>query len=256
MLQGKTCRFGFFSVRNEFGYNYCDALLDAEAGIKVALARYNIDEVVIIGGADAYDEGDDLTPFSLNHGSGLYSADKSTISTFGLLQYRIAQFADELNLEKKTEEERLPLETREKLIQFIKDFQERDAELKSQKGNRLFDALAMNDELYERFWTALYEALPEFREYSGICDQWVKSHLYSELKPSAKLELLHVNEGARIRLIPADQAENNGQWVDSMMTMQKSIVEDQGDIDLYSIIAMTRRIQSMSRSCLRRSGWS
>ena len=91
----------------------------------------------------------------------------------------------------------------------------------------------MNDELYERFWTALYEALPEFREYSGICDQWVKSHLYSELKPSAKLELLHVNEGARIRLIPADQAENNGQWVDSMMSMQKSIVEDQGDIDLY-----------------------
>ena len=127
----------------------------------------------------------------------------------------------------------LPLETREKLIQFIKDFQEGDAELKSQKGNRLFDALAMNDELYERFWTALYEALPEFRAYSGICDQWVKSHLYSELKPSAKLELLHVNEGARIRLIPADQAENNGQWVESMMTMQKSIVEDQGDIDLY-----------------------
>ena len=46
---GNNLPVRFFSVRNEFGYNYCDALLDAEAGIKVALARYNIDEVVIVG---------------------------------------------------------------------------------------------------------------------------------------------------------------------------------------------------------------
>ena len=45
--------FRYYSVRNEFDYSYCDALLDAEASIKAALARYNIDEIIIIGGANA-----------------------------------------------------------------------------------------------------------------------------------------------------------------------------------------------------------
>ncbi len=31
----------FFSFRNEFGFDYCDALLDTEASIKATLARYS-----------------------------------------------------------------------------------------------------------------------------------------------------------------------------------------------------------------------
>ena len=58
----------------------------------------------------------------------------------------------------------------------------------------------------------------------------MKGYLYEALKPSAKLELLPVNEGARVRLIPA---EVDGAWVDSMMGMQKSITEEEADIDLY-----------------------
>ena len=33
----------FFSFKNEFGFDYCDALLDTEASIKATLARYSID---------------------------------------------------------------------------------------------------------------------------------------------------------------------------------------------------------------------
>ena len=40
----------YFSIRKEFGFDYCDALLDAEAGIKVVLSRYDIDEIIVIGG--------------------------------------------------------------------------------------------------------------------------------------------------------------------------------------------------------------
>lgn len=69
----------YFSVRNEFGYSYCDALLDTEASIKAALARYNIDE--IIGGANTYNKEEELRPFSLSQGSELYSADKATLSS-------------------------------------------------------------------------------------------------------------------------------------------------------------------------------
>ena len=75
----------YFSVRNEFGYSYCDALLDTEASIKAALARYNIDEIIIIGGANTYNKEEELKPFSLSQGSELYSADKATLSSYGLL---------------------------------------------------------------------------------------------------------------------------------------------------------------------------
>ena len=51
----------YFSVRGEFGYYYCDALLDAEASIKAALARFSIDEIIILGSTGSYDEGDELS---------------------------------------------------------------------------------------------------------------------------------------------------------------------------------------------------
>ena len=117
----------YFSVRGEFGYYYCDALLDAEASIKAALARFSIDEIIILGSTGSYDEGDELSTIPLSHGRSLYSADKSTLSSYGLLQYRIAQFADELSLDWKAEDG-LPPETRERLIAFIKEFRESDAE--------------------------------------------------------------------------------------------------------------------------------
>ncbi|MBR3240983.1 MAG: hypothetical protein IKF99_21415 [Oscillospiraceae bacterium] len=222
----------YFSVRGEFGYYYCDALLDAEASIKAALACFSIDEIIILGSTGSYDEGDELSTIPLSHGRSLYSADKSTLSSYGLLQYRIAQFADELSLDWKAEDG-LPPETRERLIAFIKEFRESDAELKDRKPNRLFDVLSQNAQLYDRFWDAFFERFPELRDDAASCEQWVKGYLYAELKPSAKLELLPVNEGARIRLIPSDHAVDNEQWVDRMMSMQKSIVEEQRDIDLY-----------------------
>ena len=32
----------YFSFRKEFGFDYCDSLLDAEAGIKAVLSRYDM----------------------------------------------------------------------------------------------------------------------------------------------------------------------------------------------------------------------
>ena len=61
----------YFSIRNEFGFDYCDAVLDAEAGIKAVLARYKIDEIIVAGEADTFDEKDSLTPCTLREGSTL-----------------------------------------------------------------------------------------------------------------------------------------------------------------------------------------
>lgn len=226
----------YFSIQNEFGFDYCDAVLDAEAGIKAMLARYDIDEIVVIGGAGSFKEEDNLTPVNLGYGSALYGVDKSSLSTYGLLQYRIAQYADELTPDQKEEDGRLPEAVREKLIRFIQDYQQGDPRLETVKSNRLFDALAQNDQTYENFWNALFEAFPEFRSNPEPCRQWVKSYLYAELKPSAKLELLTVNKDTLLRFIPEAKLGGGGQWVDSMVEMEQSIVEGQEDTNLYVLL--------------------
>ena len=222
----------FFSIQNESGFDYFDVLLDAEAGIKTVLSRYGIDEIIVIGGVGSYDEGDDLGSVPLKHGSTLRSSDKP-LSTYGLLQYRIAQYADGSTGNQKEEEGGLPGEVQEKLIRFIQDFRESNAELKNKEPNRLFDSLAQSDQACESFWKELFEACPELRDYPGPCKQWVKRYLYEELDPSLKPGLLPDNDGVCLSFVSEAEIDDSGQWVDSMMTMNKSVVKDEEDIDLY-----------------------
>ena len=223
----------YFSLEKEFGFDYCEALLDTEAGIKAMLARYAMDEIIVIGESGTCEEEKSLEPVSLRHGSSLYIADKASFSTYDLLLYRLAQYMDELPTAPQENDKRVPEETREKLAHFIRDFHENSTDLKDKKLNRVFDALAQNDRLYKSFETALFEAHPELRDDSDDCMRWVRSYLYEALKPSAKLELLPVNENATIRFIPEDGFENGGQSADNMMKLEKSIVPDEEKIDLY-----------------------
>ena len=223
----------FFSVQNESGLDYLDALLDTEAGIKAVLSRYNIDEIIVIGAAGSFDEGDELEQVPLKGGSTLNASDRASASTYGLLRDRLSQYADGLAPSQQQEEESLPEEVREKLMRFIQDFREKNPELKTKELSRLFDELAGSDRLCENFWTALFEACPEFSDDPGSCKQWVRRYLYAELEPSLKMALLPDNEGACLRFIPEVEFEDSGQWVDSMMNMEQSIVEDEEDINLY-----------------------
>ena len=221
----------YFSLQNEFGFDYCEALLDAEASIKAMLARHSIDEVIVVGAASSYHQGDDLKPAPLSQGSALYSADRASLSTYALLRLRLAQYADELTLDQKEEDALLPEETREKLIRSIQDFQQGDAGLKTKRLNRLFDALAQNDQAYGRFWASLLGAHPELSENQGPSQRWVNGYLYAALKPTAKLELAPINEETCICLIPEDQIDESGQWIDHMMAMERT--RDDDEINLY-----------------------
>ena len=223
----------YFSLKKEHGFDYCDALLDTEAGMKAMLARYDLDEIIVIGEAGTDDQESGLDAVPLRHGSALYSADPASFSTYDLLLYRIALFADELTQDRNEDDERLSGEAREKLARFIQRFQEENDELKDKKFNRLFDLLAQNDQIYERFETALFQAFPELRDESAACMQWVKRYLYGALKPTAQLELLPVNENVRIRFIPESRIEDGKQWVESLMKMEKSIIQDKEEINLY-----------------------
>ncbi len=223
----------YYSLQKEFGFDYCDALTDAEAGIKAILAGYDIDEIIVIGGDGAFDEKDELGAVSLLQGSSLYAEDRREFSAYRMLRYRLAQYAGELTLEQKAEEELLPGELREKLTRFIQDYQERTDDLKNRKFNRLFDVLSQNDQSYESFRDALFDAFPELRDHPGPCIRWIKNYLYAALKDSSKLELLPVNEKTAIRLIPENIMADGERWADSMMALEKSIVKDCEEVNLY-----------------------
>ncbi len=223
----------YFSFRKEFGFDYCDSLLDAEAGIKAVLSRYDIDEIIIIGAAGSYDENDDLKPVPLRHGRILYSENKTSLSAYGLLLKRIAEYADELPLNHEEEDTLLSEEVKQKLTCFIREFHESNPALKNVKFNRLFDVLVQDDEIREDFWSALFKACPELCDNQSSCRRWVKSYLYAELKPSVKMELLPINEDACIRFITEAELQDSDQWIDSMMAMEKAITEEQEEINLY-----------------------
>ena len=194
----------FFSVKNEYDSDYCDAFLDTEAGIKVVLARHPIDDIYIIGNTDTSYSSEESGTVSIRYGKNLYSEDSEKFSTYQLLQYRLAQFADEVNRDQKEEDRLLPEEVRGKLTSFIQKYQEDNAATLGGKFNRLFDVLSTNEKIYADFWSSLFTTFPELDEYSVLCTQWVKSYLYSALKSSAKLELLPVNEDVRLHFIPED----------------------------------------------------
>ena len=223
----------YYSIPNEFGAGYCDALLDTEAGIKAVLARSEIDEIVIIGGSGAYNGEDELKPALLTSGGVADPANKAPLSTYGLLRCRLAKYAEDKPFERNEEDGQLPAKGREQLKRFIQKYTEEEAGLKTKKLSRLFDELSQNSQLCDSFWTALFDACPELRDDQSLCRQWVRSYLYSELNPSAKPGLLTANEKTCIRMIPEDRIEEPEMWADSMVSMQKSIVEDDGDINLY-----------------------
>lgn len=120
-----------FAVRDKDGIVYCDALLDAEAGIKAVLARYQIDEIDILGDANTCDEEDEMKAVSLSHENVRYSGDGAPLSTYDLLLSRIVRYADGLADDPKADEEYMPAEMQQKLIRYIQDFQSADAELKA-----------------------------------------------------------------------------------------------------------------------------
>ena len=224
----------YFSVSNQYGYSYCDAIMSVEASTKYVLSRYDIDEIFVIGRNSTFDEGDDGRPIVLKEGSSFYSSDIRTLSAYSLYRYRIAQFIDELTIEQQEYMELLPEETQEQIITFIKDFfqaENKDHEIK--KKNRYFDELACNRELYTSFKEKLIQSVPGASDNPKIYIRWAKNYLFSTFKASWKLEILPVNEDVSVRFIPTSMLES-GENVDNMMSIANTITNDgHEDISLF-----------------------
>ena len=223
----------YYSAQNEFGHDYCEAMQSMEASTKYILSRFPIDEILVIG-EDASSEGEDNSkPFRLRDTDTLHPADSKTLSAFSLYRSRIAQYIDEVSLEQQAYDALLPKEERTKLIDFIRSFQEQHSERETKRLNRLFDELACSRQFYEQFRDALFTAFPEARADSRPTMQWVNNYLYMQLKPSAKLEILPVNENICARYIPAGMLEKREYWYESILDVDQSVPDEKEEINLF-----------------------
>ena len=218
----------YYAVRNEFGFDYCEAVQSMEASTKFILARFPIDEILVIGEESS---SDDSGPLRLKDASDLYSSDAASLSAFDLYRYRIAQYIDELSLEQQAYDALLPEEERVKLVDFIRCFEEQYSERETKRLNRLFDELACSRHYYEKFKDTLFAAFPDAERELTL--KWVKNYLYTQLKPTAKLEILPVNETIHARYIPAERLEKRDYWINNIFAVDQSVPVGKAEINLF-----------------------
>ena len=222
----------YYAVKNEYGCDYCEALQSMEASSKYILSRFPIDEILVIGGDTAPDDGDQLKPHRLKDAEGLYSAKPGSLSPFDLYRSRMAQYIGEVSLEQQACDKLLPEAEHAKLIDFVQDFLEKHSQRDVKRLNRLFDELAGNAQLNQQFKDALFAAFPKGGSDFQLTVQWVKNYLYAQLKDSAKLEILPVNEDVCARYIPAGMLEKREYWLGSVLNVDQDEAEDD-EINLF-----------------------
>ena len=223
----------YYAVKNEYGYSYCEALQSMEASTKYILARFPIDEIIVIGENGSAAGGEDGKPLRLKDASALSSEDQETLSAFDLYRSRIAQYINETSLEQQACDALLTEADREKLAGFVRSFQEQYSEQDPKRLNRFFDELACSKKLFARFRDALFAAFPEERDDPRLTMRWVKNYLYTQLKASAKLEILPVNENICARYIPAGMVEKRDYWVNIILDMNQNVLDGKDKINLY-----------------------
>lgn len=223
----------YYAAHGELGRGYCEALQPMEASTKFILARYPIDEILVLGEEGASGSAGAMEPIRLRDAGDLYDAAPGSLSAFDLYRSRIAQYIDEISLEQRAYDALLPEEERAKLIAFIQDFQQQFSERETKRLDRFFDELSCSRPLYEKFRDALFAAFPEARKDSRRVMKWAENYLYTQLKPTARLELLPLNENICARYVPAAMLDKREYWLNNVLNIDQAVRDGREEIDLY-----------------------
>ena len=223
----------YYAVENDYGYNYCEAMQSMEASTKYILAKYPIDEILVIGEEKYADGESDQISIRLKDAGTPDSVNPQELSAFDLYKVRIAQYINETTSMQQAFDALLPEEDRLKIIDFIRDFQEKYSEQETKRLNRFFDELARSRQLYERLKEALLAAVPKAQKDARLTMKWVNNYLYMQLKDSAKLEILQINENVRARYFQADMLEKREYWVNDILDINQDVLDGKTEINLF-----------------------
>ena len=223
----------YYSAQNAYGHEYCEAMQSMEASTKYMLAHFPVNEIIVIGAKMSNVGADSGEPLRLKDARALYAEDQGKLTSFELYCSRLAQFIDELSLEQEACEKLLPEEERARIIDFIKSFQEQYSQQETKRLNRFFDELACSRKLYEQFKDAFFNTFPEARKDSRLYMKWVKNYVYTQLKLSAKLEILPVNENVCVRYIPDNKMGKREYWVRDIFDIDQDVLDGKNEINIF-----------------------
>lgn len=212
---------------------YCDAMMSAEASCKYMLANYDIDEIVTFGTKSTFDEGDDLVPIVLKEGKSFYASDTNSLSTYSLLRYRLAEYIDEIDIEKQDLRDLVDTEVQDRLEDFLKKFfREKVNTDGNHKFNKFFDILAQDKNLRNELIDSLKNEMGESADFSNYI-RWVANYLNEEMKDSSKFEALDSNDDVKVRFISLQKGK--GIMLDRLVSCLHEIAaaEEEREVELY-----------------------
>jgi len=225
----------YYSAEKASGFEYCETMQPMEASTKYILAHFPIDRILVIGEEETSSEGGDgMNSLTLRDAGALYAQrDPGALNNYELYCSRIVRYVDPQGPKAQTTDALVSEEEQKKLIDFIREFQQKRSKQESIAPGRLFDQLAGSRALYDQFKDELFTALPEARTNARPVMKWVKSYLYTLLKPSAKLQILPGNENVSIRSIPARMLNRREGWYSGIWDINQDVLDGKYEINLY-----------------------
>ena len=195
-----------FSVKNENGCYYCEAVQTMEASTKFVLSRFPINTIIAIG--------DDP-------------------SVFDLYRSRIQDYLEGENPETLNPETLPPEEERARIIHFIQEFQEEYSHREKKSLNRFFDELAGDHILFERFVQALSDNFTLVHQNPRAHLKWINHYLYTQQRASVKLEPLPINEEIDFQYVPAEMMTKQEHWVNEILGINPDNPDGPDEVRLY-----------------------
>lgn len=205
----------------EYG-TYTTAMSIAEAGIKYIISKFDIDEIVVLGGKHSADKKEkDKMKISDMHIENMEAID--TMSEYGFLCYRISEFLNQLDFEYADIAELIKEDSKEKIKNIIQDFKNEN----NITGDReIFYKLSVEKDLSRLFYKEL------LKNSTSDERKWIQHYLYSQMDSYYKMHIKDYNVNATIRFI--DINDKDLLTINDITTIVNEVLnESNKGIELY-----------------------
>lgn len=209
------------SDEGEYG-TYTTAMSIAEAGIKYIVSKYDIDDIIVLGGKSyANDEEKKETRISDMHIDNMENT--KSMSDYGFLCYRVSEFLNQLDFEYADTSELIDDSKKEKIKNDIDGFKKKYSIM----GDReIFYKLCVDKHLYKLFNDEIFSKCDDDERI------WIHHYLYSQMDSYYKMHIKDNNINAKIRFV--EISDKDLLTIDTITNIvNETINEKNKEIELY-----------------------
>lgn len=227
----KENQMNYFFDKHDGKTYFCNALTSAEASAKNILSKYNIDEIIAIGGSSTVDDTEDkVEEIQLDRGFDFYTADINELSGYSLFRYRIAQYIQDIQIDEIELLNQISEEEQAELRNFLKNYFQNNfhSEKTTIRYNRFFKELVLNQSEFDALLLELERTLLKEKGVNDIkkYSSWILAYLYSCLKDGNKMEAREDNENLKICFIPTRVSENHPYPINNINQIMDKLIGD------------------------------